>query len=210
MIEHTFVINLKDSTDRWEKYKETPYIRWNACSRNDVDVDTKWKMVSMYNYPIEKHLGRCACYLSHKKLLEHIVENQLNDVLILEDDAVKCDDIPTDYSIEGITYLGGFAHHKKMTNNEKISLDNMGKGIFKKGDFRILMTMSYIVPRWEIAEIILNFFNHKDRLRAIDIMYEDLPLPIYYKYPASFREDICPSTIDSSKSKRATPYYMWE
>ena len=86
----------------------------------------------------------------------------------------------------------------------------MGKGIFKKWDFRILMTMSYIVPRWEIAEIILNFFNHKDRLRAIDIMYEDLPLPIYYKYPASFREDICPSTIDSSKSKRATPYYMWE
>ena len=205
----TFVINLKNSTDRWEKYKETDYIRWEATDKDDVDIDTKWKMISMYNYPLDKHLGRCACFLSHIKLLKHIVESKLNDVLILEDDAIKCDDVPVNYDKDGITYLGGWAHSKSMSNGRNVIInDNQNKGIFKKGDFRILMTMSYIVPTWHIAEKILIHIESLKRYRAIDVLYDNLPMPIYFKYPSSFIEDICPSTIDISKKKRADQFYQ--
>ncbi len=203
----TFIINLDTSQDRWEKYKETECIRWRATPRDEVDELTNKKMISHHNYPLYKHLGRCACFLSHMNLLKHIVQNKLNDVLILEDDAVKYDDIPDGYSTDGITYVGGWAHHKKMMNNEIIILKDE-KGYHKKGDYRILMTMSYIVPTWEVASKILNYIMNKKRYRAVDIMYDDLPVEIYYKYPASFIEDTCPSTIDIKKSKRADHKYM--
>ena len=205
----TFVINLKNSTDRWSKYENTDYHRWEATERTEVDDETIYKMISMHNYPLYKHLGRCACFLSHMKLLEHIIKNKINDVLILEDDAVKFNDLPKHYSNDGITYVGGWAHSKKMGNAKNVIInDNQNEGISKKEDFRILMTMSYIVPTWHIAKKIVDFIKSKKRYRAIDIMYDDLPMPIYYCYPASFIEDICPSTIDTSKKKRADQYYQ--
>ena len=121
----TFFINLDDATSRRSKFKDTDYKRWKATPRKDVPLAIDNKMISRYNFPRESHLGRCGCFLSHTKLLEHIVDNKLDDVLILEDDAIKINEIPLDYPKDSIVYLGGFIHHKKMMNNQKIEIDTL-------------------------------------------------------------------------------------
>ena len=93
----TFFINLDDATSRRSKFKDTDYKRWKATPRKDVPLAIDNKMISRYNFPREAHLGRCGCFLSHTKLLEHIVDNKIDNVLILEDDAIKINEIPIDY-----------------------------------------------------------------------------------------------------------------
>jgi GR25 family glycosyltransferase involved in LPS biosynthesis len=205
---HVFFINLKEDKERADKYKWLPYKRWDAFTRDDVPPFIDNKMKSMWNIKRDKHLGRCACFMSHVALLKHIVDNKLNDVLILEDDAIKCDNINHDYQTDGITYLGGLFHQNKMMDQSPVKIWRHGHGISKKtGAFRILMTMAYIVPTYEIAEKMLNYFNELKRYSAIDIMFNELPFPIYYQFPASFIEESSQSTIDPDKKTHSNKYY---
>jgi GR25 family glycosyltransferase involved in LPS biosynthesis len=209
-LEHVFYINLSTDIERASKYKRLPYKRWNAFNRDDVPEYIDKKMKSMWNIHKDKHLGRCACFMSHIALLQHIVENQLNDVLILEDDAIKCDFINHNYKTDGITYLGGLFHKNKMMDSSPPRVWAR-KGINDKTDeFRILMTMAYIVPKYEIAEKMLNYFSKKERYSAIDIMFNDLPFPIYYQFPACFVEESSQSTIDIDKKTHSNKYYRAE
>ena len=93
----TFIINLDDSKSRMEKYNLDYFHRWRATPRHEIHKFIDEKMISYYNLPRPSHLGKCGCFTSHMKLYEHIVYHKLNDVLILEDDAVKVNDIPFQY-----------------------------------------------------------------------------------------------------------------
>ena len=82
-----FVINLDRCQDRM-KYFDDSYTRWSAVDGTDLDDDPiLTKMISMHNIDPKQHRGKCGCWLSHMNLLKHIVENKLNNVIIVEDDA---------------------------------------------------------------------------------------------------------------------------
>ena len=104
--------------ERRNKFNDVPYERWKATTRQEVPTHISGKMVSMYNFGKDAHLARCACWLSHTRLLEHIVENKINDVLILEDDAIKMNNLPKDYPKDSITYVGGFLYNRKMMDSK--------------------------------------------------------------------------------------------
>jgi hypothetical protein len=70
------------------------------------------------------------------------------------------------------------------------------------------MTMSYIIPTWEIAKEILEQIDMKLRYRAIDIMLGNMGLNKYYEYPACFVEEGSNSTI-ATKQKKSNQYYRW-
>jgi GR25 family glycosyltransferase involved in LPS biosynthesis len=166
-------------------------------------------MISRYNFPRESHLGRCGCFLSHTKLLEHIVDNKLDDVLILEDDAIKINEIPLDYPKDSIVYLGGFIHHKKMMNNQKIEI-NHKKGINEVSeDYRMLGCLAYIIPHHSIALKILNKIYSSKRFKAIDIMMGNIGIKQYYNYPPSFIEEKTESQIQK-KTKYMNDNYEWK
>ena len=208
-----FFINLDKDVQRKERFlelnKNSDFIRWDATGRDDVSDELDKKMISMYNYPKPSHLARCGCFQSHISLLEHIVENKLNDVLICEDDAAPTHvPVPTEYPKDTIVFVGGFLHNKKMTNNKEVILQST-EGINNiPDDYRILMTLSYIIPNWELADTILKKIKSLKRYRAIDILYGNLDIKKVYNYPASFDENGMSSTIHK-KTKRANRYYQW-
>lgn len=118
-IDHVYVINLKHRKDRWEQvnnnFKDVNFKlqRWEAINGKELDEKTINLITSEFcnNFCT---LGIIGCWLSHYTLWHHIVKNQLNNVLILEDDAIPTDifnlkinkilnEIPENYDI---CYLG--------------------------------------------------------------------------------------------------------
>jgi len=196
----TFYINLDTATQRRNKYTDKNFTRWKATSREEVPPYIETRMVSRYNFGKEAHLARCACWLSHTKLLEHIVENKINDVLILEDDAIQVNDLPKIYPKDSITYVGGFVYNKKMMDSKPPEIQHQVGINLCPDNLRILGTLAYIVPKWEVALHILNRIYSENRYKAIDIMMGNIGIKQYYNYPASFREEGCESQI-SEKNK---------
>ena len=171
-------------------------------------------MVSYWNVPESQHLAKCACYQSHLSLLQEIVKNKLNNVLILEDDAVVIAKIPTisKYNQDGITYLGGFFGNKKITSKEPIEFKHKkGMNELDTSKYRIFMTMSYFIPKWEIVrDLLLTLENRTQRPRAIDIDYGNVLEKVYYHYPAIFVEEQGGlSTIRGKQTKFADKFYNW-
>lgn len=206
MIEYVFYLNLDDAVHRrnnMEKRFPTA-IRWKSTSRDKVPKTLDDRMVSRYNIKRHKHLARCGCFMTHYTLLKHIVENKLNNVLILEDDAVLHDDNVKLENIEigdGLTYLGGYFHPVKMTSKD-LPVVECKEGLnSKSNDFRIIMCMSYAISKWEYAGYILNYIDNQKRFRAIDIMMHDVPVKQYYIYPALIVDSGDVSQIDPDLQK---------
>ena len=209
----TFYINLRNASERRKKFKDTKYYRWEATTRAEVPEELDRNLVSYWNVPRDQHLGKCACYLSHVSLLKEIVKFKLNNVLILEDDALKVGTIPSVKSFpqDSVTYLGGFIANKKITSKEKIEI-NHKRGIneLDNSKFRMVMALSYFIPRWEVAEGLLdNLENKKCRKRAWDIDLSNTLPSIYYQYPAIFIESPEISNIRGKKQKHCDKFYNW-
>lgn len=157
-------------------------------------------MISIHNFGKESHLARCACFLSHTKLLEHIVNHKINDVLILEDDAIQVNNIPEIYPDDSITYIGGFIYDKKMMNSKPPEIQHQVGINLCPENCRILGCLAYIIPNWKVAYKILILIYSQSRYRAIDIMMGNIGIKQYYNYPGSFREEGSTSQI-SQKNK---------
>ena len=113
-----FVINLDDAKDRWEHYKDDDrFTRWSATSREEVKEWDSEKMISYHNIHPDQHLAKCACLKSHLNIWSYIITNRMNDVLILEDDALVSDYLPGGGKLpqDGLTFFGGYTASKKMT-----------------------------------------------------------------------------------------------
>lgn len=195
-----FYINLDTARERRNKFSDKNFQRWKATTTEEVSEFIDKKMQSMYNFGRDAHLARCACFLSHTRLLEHIVDKKLNDVLILEDDAVQVNTIPKQYPKDSITYIGGFVYNKKMMDSKPPVIEHQQGINLCPDNLRILGCLAYIVPKWEVALNILNKIYAQNRYKAIDIMMGNIGIKQYYNYPASFREEGCISQI-SQKNK---------
>ena len=210
-----FVINLNRSKDRFEKYFDDSYTRWEATDYKDLPLhhDVFRRMISYYNLSESEHRAKCACFLSHYNLLKHIVENKINNCLILEDDAqlVRHLPHPADLPRDGLIYFGGFFHHKLMTNNKKVVHESK-EGINKldKTKMRILMTVSYFIPTYEVAEKIIKYIDTLKRFRAIDVIFFNIPVDTYYYYPSIYVERCLESQIRKNKKKHSTELYEWK
>ena len=200
MVKKVFYINLDIARERRNKFKDKNFTRWRATTKEEVPEYIKNRMLSMYNFGKDAHLARCACWLSHTKLLEYIVENKLDDVLILEDDAIQVNDIPKNYPNDSITYVGGFVYNRKMMDSKSPEIKHQIGINLCPDNLRILGCLAYIIPNWKIALHILNIIYSENRYKAIDIMLGNINLKQYYHYPASFREEGCESQI-SQKNK---------
>jgi GR25 family glycosyltransferase involved in LPS biosynthesis len=206
----TFYINLDNACERRKKFEGGSVERWRATSRQEVPPFIEEKMLSMTNFAKDKHLARCGCFMSHTRLWEHIVEQKLDDVLILEDDALQMRSLPHDYPRDSIVYVGGFIHNRKMMDNTKPNIEHK-LGINEVSfasleEYRVLGCLAYIIPTWRVALTLLNKIYAQKRYRAIDIMLGNIGIKQYYNYPASFREEGSPSQI-SSREKIMTDKY---
>jgi len=209
----TFVINLDTATERWEHYKDKGCKRWSATSYDEISVnslDIK-RLISYHNLSMKEHLCKLACLKSHMNLWRYITQNQMNNILVLEDDADLVRPVPPTYKFrkDGITYLGGYTSHVHVTKGaKKIDLPE-GIHIINHNEYRVLMTMAYFIPNWKVAEKLLNNMEYAERWRCIDIMMRDFTgLTQSISYPASFKERPTQSQIKKKKrSKFANEFY---
>lgn len=98
-IEHCFVINMADREDRWNmiqsRFNTTSLVpklnRWEATDGKQLTPEYIQTVTSKFcNYFCSNAM--IGIWLSHYRLWKHIVDNGLNNVLVLEDDAKPVDD----------------------------------------------------------------------------------------------------------------------
>lgn len=209
----TFVINLDTAVDRWKHYEDTDYHRWRATPYQEVSEEDSDRMLSYWNISKRNHLCKVACLKSHYSLWEHIVKHRINNVIILEDDALLKNKINlSDIKTDGITYLGGATYTPKMTGgfincsfNKQITKIDFDK-------FRVLQTFAYYIPNYSVADKLIKMIDSKKRFRAVDVMLGEIKnnneLNAYISYPASFIERPNNSQIQSkNRVKYANEFY---
>jgi GR25 family glycosyltransferase involved in LPS biosynthesis len=184
-----YVINLDSSKDRWAAIKSQvgylaplPVHRWSATDgRKMTEADMIRENIPKNMFPEtieEPHLkqrrkGEIGCYLSHKKLLQHLSTLDVDDNaghLILEDDVV-INSNTLDVWRKKLPYLNSFDPNWGMfyfgTNgNVKITNETYGIGKLESG----WGTHAYVV-RHSYVKTILNLID--TMTDAIDIMYQD-------------------------------------
>jgi len=192
----TFVINLASRMDRWEPWIGKDVSRWEATTRDDIDPNDPIMddMISYHNIRhTPQHTGKIACFLSHTRLWKHIAENQIDDVLILEDDAIGLWDGDTSYLMDdGITYFGGFFTSPKIgqkVDRKKLEDELLcGLNLIDPSKFRVMCCLAYYIPRWELAGEMYERVINQSRYRAVDVMLSKLDIGQYFIYPAKYWE----------------------
>ena len=96
IVDKVLIINLKRSKRRWNNMKkimdkiDIPSERIDAVDGMVLSKNKNW-----YNYLYRNRLisgeilqksGTAACFMSHKKAWQYIVDNKLKSAIILEDD----------------------------------------------------------------------------------------------------------------------------
>lgn len=131
MIEHIVYINLAKRTDRNQQMREQlskheiPFTRIEAIAGEDIEDKEFWLNRSNFRTMCtcsKTTLARVGCYLSHIKALQYIVDNNLDNVAILEDDAVLLDNFNKDIKVPAdsfLTYLGFSLQKDDKSYNKK-------------------------------------------------------------------------------------------
>jgi len=208
----TFVINMDSATDRWEYFKDKGVRRWSANNYDEIKLSSPdiSRMISYPTLSMKEHLCKIACLKSHVGLWRYIATNKMNNILVLEDDAQLVNPVPdiNNFSKDGITYLGGYTANMVMTKGpKKIQFEN---GIHKVDlkEYRVLMTVAYFIPTWEVAQRLLENIENAERLRAIDCMFKKFKgVSFYLSYPGSFKERPVDSQIRKKKKKFSNEFY---
>ena len=206
-----FYINLKKDRERRTKFLLTNYVRFPANDRSDVTDELDQRMVSYHNLPRNDHLGKCACFLSHLNLLKHIVSLKMNNVYILEDDAIRLRPLPLtkNLSQDKFSYLGGFIMNRKISSKESINISHKkGRNTLDPDKYQMLMAMSYYIPKWEIAQKMITSIESQKRFRAFDVMLFKSHESEYI-FPATFIEDHVPSNLRSKKDFHCDENYVF-
>jgi glycosyl transferase family 25 len=100
---HCFAITLEHSQERRDLIAARlgelgmPFEFYPGVDGRKVDLlshpnYSKWKRRMFFGRDLSK--GEFGCVLAHKSIYEHIVANQIGTALILEDDAILCDELP--------------------------------------------------------------------------------------------------------------------
>jgi len=203
-ISHVFYINLTRCPNRDPyyrgktlpvsygnlKYQHFPAV--DGCELSDTECA---RMISMWSIRPEHHRAKMGCYLSHCGLLRQIVDQGLDRVLIIEDDAVVLDTkIPEGVeNLDGICFFGGWATSKRVCD-ESLPLNFLEAEpesklsrvvtIPEDATYRILQSRAYYIPTHQIAKDYLTWLESHRRVRAYDLMLSRYPGTRYFVYPA--------------------------
>ena len=207
-----YFISLDVAKDRQKRFEGTDFKLFPAVDGRSMSHDQPecQKMVSYWNIKgTDQHLCKVGCFMSHLTILQDIVQNDLSNVLIVEDDALQVNELPSiaDLPRDSITYFGGYIANKKITNREKFAIDHKEGLNILDDKYRMLTTLSYFVPNAQIAKDIVNKLKLLKRWRAIDISLPEVLDKKYYWYPARFLEEPFKSTIRPTKSEFANEHF---
>ena len=207
-----FFVNLLRCPERANNFDET-WTRAPAVDYRDLPEDHHMfeRMVSMWNLNPHEHRAKTACWMSHYNILKKISEQRLMRCIVVEDDAQMMNELPAPHELGNeFTYLGGYFSNLKMTKGplKEPVVSKPGLNELNRGTHRMLMTLAYYIPHYEIATKIISYLDSLPRVRAIDVMAHCFPVPMNYYYPARFVEAPGQSMIRAKKTKHPDTNYM--
>lgn len=173
-----FVITLNRYDCRWAKYNKN-YELFMGVDGYKIKEDNEYfkKIRNRYNIKPKQKQNVVGCFLSHLKVMEYIVENKLNEILIIEDDAVVDFKLLNKINLDELqqdkmTYFGGIIRGltlKKDFNYERV-VEDIFEGIntIDTSKYKIGGNHGYYFPKWEVAEQVITYLKNKPVLKAID------------------------------------------
>tara|TARA_R110000824_G_scaffold360792_1_gene548563 strand:- start:1135 stop:1800 length:666 start_codon:yes stop_codon:yes gene_type:complete len=175
-----FVVNAYK--ERREKYGHE-YEMYDAVWWEDVSEEEVERYHFRHNAKMELRKKVVACSLSHKRLLQKIIDEDLKNIVIIEDDAL-IDDFDRLDELENIKefcYIGGDITSPFLKDMKKFKeggeKENVRycceKGIneIDKDIFKIGQTCGYYIPDASVCQMILTNIPHGKKERAIDNEY---------------------------------------
>jgi len=163
-----FCINLKDREDRWES-AQAEFQKHNlVVERVDAVDSRRTPSIVIKDGPEQIGYGARGCSLSHVKVLQNMIDNNIQRALILEDDICFKDDLQMFFHhrerfIPGnwdILYLGGNHIGKLIVHNGPIYRTD---GTYTTGSYGITLEFAKIA----IAKI-------KELTTPVDVVYSRL------------------------------------
>ena len=176
-----YCINLERRPERWKSFKKSwdPY-NLKISKFSAVDSKDLMHVKGEYaNHSQFHNLGSLGCNISHIQILERALYSKQKEILILEDDAVPCEDfvgcfntayseLPDDYQF---CYVGG----SNMTLPEKLT-DHVGIAKNTKSTVGYLIKMS-------LAPSIIEFVKAEMLNAVVDEIYaaaqQKIPMHIF-------------------------------
>ncbi len=196
-----FVINLRRDQEKWNKYKDdSRYIRYSACNGIEMSRKNPYfdKLQIMWNASDRKKKCTAGILNSHMSVIKNIIKQKLDQVLIIEDDAVvdfkklkqiNLKKLPQD----SLIYFGGTIHPPDSFKNKTWNHKTISKS-FKNGinvidpkKYRILGGHGYYFPTWNIAKQLIDIVEKKKKMRALDtemVYLQRKGIIKYFYYPA--------------------------
>jgi glycosyl transferase family 25 len=207
-------INSKNRADRYTNMRSRLQALglWNEAERfsaihgGEVNWnDPEYSVYTKTDVIQELNNGEMGCFISHREVWKLAKKNGWKKTLILEDDALFCDDfIETVELLISMTpeydmlYLGQWNYDRGSDRGERAAL----KELIYEDEFsvykaeRCWLTHAYIVDSSAIDTLLqnsTNFYASIDRVLA-DIQ-EDFKLKTYAIYPSIVNQDLTPSSL---------------
>jgi len=179
-----FVVNAYEN--RKYKYDEERYELFPATWWTDVTEEQVERYHFRHNAKIEYRKKVVACSLSHKRLLQKIIDEDLKKVVIIEDDAMidKWNRLKELEDVNEFCYIGGditspflkdMKEFKEGGEKENIRYCcEKGINTIDPKTFKIGHACGYFIPNKEVAQMILSNIPNGKKERAIDNEYISL------------------------------------
>jgi len=178
-----FVVNAyKDRKEKYDnRYELYPAVWWENVTEEQVE-----RYHFRHNAKMEYRKKVVACSLSHKNLLQKIINEDLKDIIIIEDDAVidKWDRLEELENVNEFCYIGGDITSPFLKDMKKFKEDGekenvryccqKGINVIDTDVFKIGQTCGYFIPNKEVAQMILSNIPNGKKERAIDNEYISL------------------------------------
>ena len=186
-----FVVTICD--ERWKKYaNDERYTRWKGCNgKEELDYDFVLETyINMWNCSKDHRFNVAGCGESHLSLMKYIIENQLNDVIVIEDDAlVDFDRLEELKDVNDFCYVGGGFDPVRLKDKVDRSKCSCQEGIntINPKHFTIGGAHGYYFPTYQICSWLYETITKKSKRRAIDSEFRILQKKeqmTKYIYPA--------------------------
>ena len=115
-------------------------------------------MPVLYKFP-DRIIGKYSCYRSDKLALEYAYENELDNVIILEDDAVL-----VDYDFDFIDFI----------ERDSINLITWLGGCLRPNSNFVYCLHSYYIPDYAFIGYLLNEIENSNNKRIMDSMFVNI------------------------------------
>lgn len=192
-----------------EKYKKkickiqlipAEFLKVTSCNKKKLLC----KLNTRYNTGEKNKISKLGCISAHRKALLAIINNQTSNNIILEEDSIVSNNLPSPPKIS--CYLGGWIIPPQITKagKEKIKINNLKYNQLNTIDynkFKVLMAHSYFIKTIKEAETILLSTININKIKNYDVHLIDNKFFNHFYYPPIFVQGKHVSDIDNKINK---------